>query len=90
MSIELDEFVRRQQARADAMRKEPLPILLGSEPGPYRLPPCTSASIVALSPTESELILDTAAGQRILIPIAAEVAADLADCIALLLRLPKD
>jgi hypothetical protein len=80
-----DELVRRMQARADAMRDQPIELILANAPGPYRLPKCTTAGLNVPYPHRPELILDTENGQRILIELDPEALEALGDLISLAL-----
>lgn len=67
MPDERDKLVRRLQAQADAMRDQPIELILADQPGPYRLPKCQRGSVNIPDVNTVELILGTEHGQRILV-----------------------
>ncbi len=82
MSSEENDLVRRLQAKADGLRKEPLQLLLAKDPGPYQLPLCTRVSVHILDSDTAQLILDTESDQRILVPLSVDLLAALKGTIA--------
>ncbi len=82
MSSEENDLVRRLQAKADGLRKEPLPLLLGNDFGPYQLPLCIRASVYIEDSGMAQLILDTKDDQQILIPLSVELLRSLGGAIS--------
>jgi hypothetical protein len=78
MSSEENELIRRLQARADAMRKEPIELMLGSQPGPYKAPLCNRAGLMNI-PDMQGLRLETDKGHVLLIPMTDEALLSLLD-----------
>ena len=46
MSDDLRKLVASLQARAEAMRDEPIELMLGNQPGPYKVPLCNKAGLM--------------------------------------------
>jgi hypothetical protein len=89
MSSEEEDLVRRLQAQADGMRDPPLELLLGNDPGPYQLPLCVRVAVHTPDANTAQLILDTERGQRILVPLPADVLVSLGDLISFLINQGK-
>jgi hypothetical protein len=72
------KLVERLQARASAMRKEPIELMLGNQPGPYITPQCIR---VGLQNTEdmTGLRLETDKGHVVLVPTTDEALLSLLD-----------
>jgi hypothetical protein len=87
---ELREMIEREQALANAMRNPPLELTLGSDPGPYRSPRCIRAGLYKEGHGTVELILDTEADQRLLIPLSAEAFQTLCNLVDIATRPPTE
>jgi hypothetical protein len=55
--------------RADAMRDEPIPVMLANQPGPHRLPKCKTVGVVIRSPDKADLLSDAESGQCMLVEL---------------------
>jgi hypothetical protein len=80
-----DELVRRLQARANAMRSEPIELTLGSQPGPYRVPLCTRVGLMNTEDIQG-LRLETDKGQVVLLPMTGEALESLRNLCERFLR----
>jgi hypothetical protein len=78
MSDDERKLVEKLQARADAMRKEPIELMLGSQPGPYRVPLCSRVGLLDNSDMRG-LRLETDKGHVVLIPMTDEALLSLLD-----------
>jgi hypothetical protein len=71
MNEEERKLVERLQARAEAMRDEPIELMLGSQPGPYKAPLCSRVGLIS-SPDMRGLRLETDKGHVVLVPMTDE------------------
>jgi len=71
MSDDVRKLVERLQARAEAMREEPIELMLGSQPGPYKVPLCNQAGLLS-TPDMRGLRLETDKGHVVLVPMTDE------------------
>jgi hypothetical protein len=71
MSDDVRKLVERLQARADAMREEPIELMLGSQPGPYKAPLCNRVGLLN-TPDMRGLRLETDKGHVVLVPMTDE------------------
>jgi hypothetical protein len=77
-----DDLVHRFQAQLEADRKVTIEVLW-SDPGPYRLPRCAGRQGVMLVDRHTvELQLETEQGQRVLIPLDADMLEPLASYLS--------
>jgi hypothetical protein len=85
MSEDVRKLVAGLQARADAMRSEPIELMLGNQPGPYKAPLCIRVALMN-TPDMRGLRLETDKGHVLLIPMNDEVLLSLSSLAEMFIR----
>lgn len=78
MSDDVRKLVEQLQARADAMREQPIELMLGSQPGPYITPQCNRVALMN-TPDMRGIRLETDKGHIVLVPMTDEALLTLLD-----------
>jgi hypothetical protein len=77
------KLVERLQRAADGYGKGEVALTLENEPRMYRLPKCTTLSLMPHNPNKVELLLDTEGDHRFLIELDSKTAESLYDLLRL-------